>query len=277
MYTEKSLSPLLFLPPPFFCLRAPRSQGARAWAILLIPLGLCILGYVLSYVRAKALATPPKGSATTSGYAEQRVKELDAIFGDGDGELSREELEAQLNRSLRYSTSRLLSFCRLGTHNEIDDVPWDKRITISSFLWQTWDIYLHDRLHPPMVKGEDRFTAGAGATATTTTEEEKVATSSDVDNNPAVAATVATTGGKEPSFFFAKCTEDHPKVATAAALLLKVAILVASFAAFFKLYEGEDEKLHLTWIDSFYFAIVTISSIGCKFICFTNLPFLLNR
>ena len=122
VYREEPLT-LVISSSPFFRLRAPRSQGARAWAILLIPLGLCILGYVLSYVRAKALATPPKGSATTSGYAEQRVKELDAIFGDGDGELSREELEAQLNRSLRYSTSRLLSFCRLGSYNEIDDVP----------------------------------------------------------------------------------------------------------------------------------------------------------
>ena len=86
---------------------APTSQFPRAAAIVLIPAGLAILGLLLSYARARALATPPKGSTTPEpwAYAQTRIEELDAVFGNVSALLLTDSDSQRANK--RMNTSRM--------------------------------------------------------------------------------------------------------------------------------------------------------------------------
>ncbi len=203
-------------------------------------MGLSILGLVLSYYRANALATPPKGShhRTCASYIVDRARELDAIFGDGDGKLSKKELKLQLRRSFEYTAARLSCLCcsskRIGGTRSMD---FEKKIHVTSFLWHTWDIFLAEVL------------------------DEIVGPATRVGKARKRWADWVDSFTGEDSALGRRC-EQFPRLCKALGLLLTLAVVSTISAAFFKGYGRENEKLALTWIDAFYMATVTCSSVG---------------
>jgi voltage-gated potassium channel Kch len=65
---------------------APVKQGTRGASVVLIPFGLFIIGFALSWSRARAKAAAPKVSFET------KMRAVDDAGGDGDGVLTASEL-----------------------------------------------------------------------------------------------------------------------------------------------------------------------------------------
>jgi hypothetical protein len=53
-------------------------------------------------------------------------------------------------------------------------------------------------------------------------------------------------------------------------LLLKLAVVVAAGACFFKFYPVEQDRLNLSWIEAFYVSIQTVTSVGYGDITLTS-------
>jgi potassium channel subfamily K len=153
---------------------APVKQGTRGASVVLIPFGLFIIGFALSWSRARAKAAAPKVSFET------KMRAVDDAGGDGDGVLTASEL-------LRATTG-------------------------SAFI-------------------DDGSGGGGGGGLQ--------------DGLTKMVELV------ESTLFFKSLV-----------LVLQLAATATIGAVFFKLYRPEARELELSWIEAYYFAIVTSTSIG---------------
>jgi len=166
---------------------APTKHSTRLAAIFLIPFGLIIIGFLLSFVTAYTKSLPVRND---DGYEDPKILERRALFetldADGDCVLTREEVIAGANLMSLSSQEAAELFDIMDTKKE-------------------------GKLYPfPPKKVPFRRTA------------------------------------------FGKLF----------ILFLKLFITVSVGAFFFKFYKPEDDALKLTWIDAFYFATVTSTSVG---------------
>lgn len=167
---------------------APTTQVTRGAAVFLIPLGLVIIGFLLSFATAYGKSRPPRfvGAASDSPEEVERRALFDALDENRDGKLEEHEVVAGAGI--------------LGTTPEA-----------AKALFHELDTNLDGYLLPPPKR---------------------------------LLPWRLTVRGKT----------------TIIAVKMYATVLVG--ALFFKWFSPESENLGLTWVDAFYFATVTSTSVG---------------
>ena len=189
--------------------------------------------------------------------------ELDSIFGNGDGELSLDELHLQFLISLKTSCPCCTSD---GAPNQYSDLARPKNtIGLFEFLFYTWDIYLYvfctniyDRccccfklIDFDVIDRQlyETYKKCVGPSSTAVSKEPLADKEGDVESpaeDKSDTDSATQQDGEEKSLSAA-----FPRTIKALRLLRDLFLVASVGAIFFKCYGKEDKALDLTWVDAY--------------------------
>ena len=184
---------------------APVSQETRAVAVVLIPFGLVIIAFVVTWSRALVLSAPPEDSMETL------MHELEEAVGE-------ERAEEGL------SVFEVMAAARHHVTEMVDDVVGDSDSESGR-------------------DGDNKRAAGGAAAVAAATDAAAAAA--------ATGVAVQKVEILRSSVWF-KCLWQA----------LKLGATAAAGAIFFKFHPKERDRLELSWVEAFYFATVTCTSVG---------------